>query len=262
MTLPASQETSGLLPILVTGASGNLGGELARQLARPGVHLILWGRDAARLQSTGRDCRANGAEVCVHIADIADLERTSADFAAQDDAHPFQLVMLVAGQGATRAPDAIIEDPAQVARQCHVNFTATAMLAALAAERMCARGSGRIGIIGSAAAAHSLPSAPSYAGSKAGLARFADALRLSARPCGVTVTLASPGFIAGGEALVGRPARPFEMPVDRVARAVIAAVMAGKAEQIVPRWFGLLKWFDRALPAPLRDRLLSGLPNP
>jgi hypothetical protein len=78
----------------------------------------------------------------------------------------------------------------------------------------------------------------------------------------VTVTLATPGFIAAATTPAGRPARPFELPVDRVATAVIAAVMAGKAERIVPRWFALVKWFDRALPAPLRDRLLSGLPNP
>ncbi len=247
---------------MVTGASGNLGSELARQLAQPGVHLSLWGRDLARLENTARECRAKGATIAIHGVDMSDLENASAALAAQDDAHRFALVMLVAGQGATLSPGAIIEDPAQVARQCHVNFTATATLAALAASRMCARGAGRIGIIGSAAAAHSLPFAPSYAGSKAGLARFADALRLAARPHGVSVTLATPGFIAAGETMAARPARPFALPVERVATTVIAAVMAGKTERIVPRWFGLLKWFDRALPAPLRDRLLSGLPNP
>ncbi|MCU0947384.1 MAG: SDR family NAD(P)-dependent oxidoreductase [Porphyrobacter sp.] len=251
------------LPVLLTGASGNLGGELARQLARPGVRLSLWGRDLPRLESTAQACRDKGAQVAVRVIDLADTAAARSAFAAEDEAAPFAMVLLVAGQGATLAAGATIEDPEQVASQCHLNFTATAALAAAVAERMCARGHGRIGIIGSAAAAHSLPFAPSYAASKAGLARFADALRLAARPHGVSVTLATPGFIsAGSNAAAARPPRPFEIPVERVARAIITAVDARAAERVVPRWFTLLKLFDRALPRPLRDRLLSSLPNP
>lgn len=260
-----SQTTPGdrvQIPVLVTGASGNLGGELARQLARPGVHLSLWGRDVSRLESTGRACRKRGATTSLRCIDIGDVAATSHAFAAEDTATPFDMVLLVAGQGLTAADNAIIEDPEQVVRQCHLNFTATAALASEAALRLCDRKTGRIGIIGSAAGFHSLPFAPSYAASKAGLARFADALRLAVQPHGVTVTLATPGFIASETAQPNRPARPFEMPVERAARLIIAAVAAGAAERIIPRWFVLLKWFDRALPGFLRDRLLSSLPRP
>ena len=251
------------LPVLITGASGNLGGELARQLARPGVRLSLWGRDWPRLEAAAQTCRALGAQVTVRAIDLADIAAAQSAFGSEDAAAPFGLVLLVAGQGATLRAGEIIEDPEQVARQCHLNFTATAALAAVVADRMCARGGGRIGLVGSAAANHSLPFALSYAASKAGLARFADALRLAARPHGVAVTLVSPGFIAAdSQAAAQRPPRPFEIPVERAARAIIAAVEAGAAERIVPRWFGVLKLFDRALPRRLRDRLLSGLPNP
>jgi len=248
--------------MLVTGASGNLGGELARQLACEGVHLSLWGRDRGRLEATAAACRARGAKVAVRIIDLADVNAACAAFDAEDEAVRFAVVLLVAGQGDTLAPGAVIEDAAQVARQCHLNFTATAALAAQVAARMCARAGGKIGIIGSAAAAHALPFAPSYAASKAGLARFADALRLAARPHQVNVTLATPGFIAADPALAPRPARPMEISAERAARAIIKAVQAGAPERVVPRWFGLLKWFDRALPRRLRDGLLSALPRP
>lgn len=248
--------------MLVTGASGNLGGELARQLARSGVYLSLWGRDRERLEAIAGACRARGAQVSLRVIDLADVAAAGAAFEAEDAATPFAVVLLVAGQGATLGPGDVIEDPVQIARQCHINFTVTAALAAQAAARMCARSGGKIGIIGSAAAAHALPFAPSYAASKAGLARFADALRLAAKPHKVTVTLATPGFIAADPALGPRPARPLEISADRAARAIITAVQAGEAERIVPRWFGLLKWLDRALPRRLRDGLLSRLPRP
>ena len=38
--------------ILITGASSGLGAALARALARPDVTLLLWGRDAARLDAS------------------------------------------------------------------------------------------------------------------------------------------------------------------------------------------------------------------
>lgn len=248
--------------MLVTGASGNLGGELARQLACSGVYLSLWGRDRVRLEATAAACRARGAQVAVRIIDLADVSAARAAFDAEDEAAPFAMVLLVAGQGETLGPGAVIEDPAQVARQCHLNFTATAALAAQVASRMCARSGGKIGIIGSAAAAHALPFAPSYAASKAGLARFADALRLAARPHQVTVTLATPGFIAADPAAAPRAGRPMEISAQRAAQAIIRAVQAGEAERVVPGWFSWLKWLDRALPRRLRDGLLSALPKP
>lgn len=157
LTDPAIRCDSASVPMLVTGASGNLGGELARQLARSGVHLSLWGRDRERLEATAGACRARGAQVSLRLIDLADVAAAGAAFDAEDTATPFAVVLLVAGQGATLGPGDVIEDPAQVARQCHLNFTATAALAAQAAARMCARTGGKIGIIGSAAAAHALP---------------------------------------------------------------------------------------------------------
>ena len=43
--------------ILITGASGGIGSALARAYAAPGVTLLLWGRDAARLEEAAAACR-------------------------------------------------------------------------------------------------------------------------------------------------------------------------------------------------------------
>jgi short-subunit dehydrogenase len=250
------------LRVLITGASGQLGGDIARQLAGHGVFLSLWGRDYSKLEVASARCRANGSDTALRTVDLANLDSALAALADEDSVAAFDIVLLVAGQGDTQLPGAMVEDPSQVARQCHINFTAPCAMAALIADRMCARKQGRIGIIGSAAAFHSLPFAPSYAGSKAGLARFADALRLAAKPHGVTITLAVPGFIAAPPGSAARPARPFEIPVETVAEAIIAAVLKGQAELIVPRRFAALRWLDTLLPRAVRDKLLSALPAP
>lgn len=248
--------------ILISGASGTLGRELAVRLARPGARLLLWGRDAARLEEVAGSCRARGAQVEIRSLDLADLDAALAALDEEDAAGPFELAFLVAGQGDTRPPGAVVENPAQVARLCQVNFTAPAALAAAMADRMAARGKGRIALVGTAAASHSLPFAATYAGSKAGLARYADALRLSVRDRGVSVTLVTPGFFAGARADGAIPSRPGEISAGRVAETMIEAVLEGRAELVVPRRFLLLRWFDRLLPRPLRDRVLLSLRLP
>ncbi len=124
--------------------------------------------------------------------DLADAAAAVAALVAADRHTPIAQAWLVAGQGDTTPPAAIIEPAEQVARLFTVNSAAPAALAAALADRMAQRGHGRIVLIGSAAAFHALPFAAAYAGSKAGLARFADALRVAVAPAGVTVSLVSP----------------------------------------------------------------------
>lgn len=244
--------------ILLTGATGLLGRELAKRIARPGVRLSLWGRNIALLDAVAVQCRAAGAEADICALDLSDAEAALIALETQDDAEPFDIALLVAGQGDTLPPGAIVEPPAQVIRLMQTNFVTTSAMASLLADRMARRGSGRIGIMGTAAASHSLPFAASYAGSKAGLARFTDALRLAVAKRGVSVTLISPGFFGEDGAL----ARPGEIGASVVAERMVAAVMAGKAELVVPLRFLLLRWLDRLLPRPLRDRLLLALRLP
>lgn len=244
--------------ILITGASGTLGRELAFRLARAGVRLVLWGRRESALRTLARQCREAGAEVEVCLMDVSDLQAALIALQAQDDTNPFDMALLVAGQGDTRPQGALVEPPAQVMRLVHTNLAAPAAMASLLAERMSARGSGRIALVGSAAADHSLPFAAGYAGSKAGLARFADALRLAVKDNGVSVTLVSPGFFGDGE----QSSRPGEIAAGIVAERMVAAIHAGKAELVVPRRFLVLRWFGRLLPRPLRDIVLLSLRLP
>lgn len=244
--------------ILITGATGALGGALAHRLARPDTHLLLWGRNEQRLAAVAAACRAAGAEVSPLQVELAQVQDALAKLATEEASGPIDMALLVAGQGDGVPPGATLEAPEQVARLVSVNFTAPATLATDLARRMAARGSGRILLVGSAAGFHALPQAPAYAASKAGLARFAEALRIAVQPHGVQITLVSPGFIDWAEG--GRPMpRGLMLSLDEAARRILAAFDAGVAHAIIPRRFILLRWFDRALPGALRDRLLRRL---
>lgn len=248
--------------ILVTGASGGLGGALARHYAAPGARLSLWGRDPARLAAIADDCRAAGAETQVRSLDLVDIDAALAALVAEDAADPFDLVLLASGRGDVRGPGLRVEEAATVARLGTINFTAPAALAAAAAGYMAERGHGRIVLVGSAAAFHALPFAAAYSGTKAGLARFAQALRLSVRGHGVSVTLVSPGFIdtAAGRKVPGP--KPMLMRPEAVAARIARAAERRQAHLVLPWPFAVLRLLDRLLPGPLRDRVLLGLTPP
>ncbi len=248
--------------ILITGASGELGGALARCYSRDGVRLSLWGRDLGRLAAIADACRALGAIVETRSIDIEDVAAAVAAAVEEDAAAPFDLVLLVSGLGDTRPTGEQVEPAELVARLGTVNFTAPAAMGAALAGRMASRRRGALVFIGSAAAFHALPFAAAYSGTKAGLARFADALRLNVRPYGVSVTLVSPGFIDTEAGRQTHDGRAFAMAPDLVAKRIEQAVRRKKAHLILPWPFALLRAFDRLLPAVLRDRLLLSLTPP
>lgn len=133
-------------------------------------------------------------------------------------------------------------------------------MVATLAGRMAAGGQGHIALIGSAAAFHALPFAAASA--KAGLARFAQALRLSMAAHGVSVTLVSPGFIdtAAGQKVPGP--KPFLMHPSDVAARIAKAIAHRQVHLILPWPFALLRLMERLLPACLRARLLLSLTPP
>lgn len=247
------------MAILITGASSGIGAALAGRMAAPGVHLSLWGRDAARLDEVARRARAAGASVDLVRLDLADPGQAARAAEAADDAHAFDTVILAAGRGGMREAGRLTEEPAEVARIAAVNLAAPMALASALAARMAARGGGRIALVGSAAAFVPLPQAPAYAASKAGLAVFASGLRLALTGSGVSVTLISPGFVDTPMSQGLYCPKPFLMTADRAASLIVAAVERRTRHAIFPWPFALLPLIVWLTPAFVRDRLLLRL---
>lgn len=248
--------------ILIVGASGGVGSALAHHYARPDMVLSLWGRDTARLASLAKACETAGASVNVRSLDLSDVKGAVDAMLAEDERSSFDLAIFAAGLGDIRATGAVVEDADLVARLGTINFVAPAAMTAALAGRMAARGKGRIVLIGSAAAFHALPFACAYSGTKAGLAHFAEALRIGMQRHGVRIVLVSPGFIDTPATRQVQGSRPLSMSPAVAAAKIARAAALGKAHVITPWPFSLLRWFDCLLPRPLREKLLLALSPP
>ncbi|MCY1670976.1 SDR family NAD(P)-dependent oxidoreductase [Novosphingobium sp. SL115] len=246
--------------MLIVGASGELGGALACHYAGLGASLTLWGRDAARLDRISRACTDAGARTTdTASVDLNDTRLMLDRATAADTATPFDLLVIASGRGDIRDAGARCENALTVAEMVQVNFAGPAALATALGERMAARGKGQIVLIGSAAAFHALPFATAYAGSKAGLARFAEGLRINLKRHGVSVTLVSPGFINTQAARNVPGPKPLALSAQRAAALIARATARGTSHVIMPWPFALLRVVDRMLPRPVRERLLQAL---
>lgn len=249
--------------VLILGASGELGGAIAQVYARSGARLSLWGRDMAKLDRISDTCRQLGAaQLSVCSLDLRQLDDAIAAAVAEDVTAPFDIAIVASGVGDIRSRGAVVEDAAHVARLVQVNFTAPAAIASALGDRMAARGRGSIVLVGSVAGFHSLPFATAYAGSKAGLARFADAVRIALRPHGVSVTLVSPGFIDTAAARKVPGPKPMMVSPQSAAQAIVSAARQGRAHLVMPWPFAILRLIDRVMPRFIRDRLLRSLTPP
>jgi short-subunit dehydrogenase len=245
--------------VLVTGASSGIGAELARFYARSGRILILWGRDAARLERVARECRALGAVAQVRVLDLTDGHAAIAAFRQDDTDHPVDLLILAAGLGDMRQQTERTERAETVLELGLVNYATPAALATAGAERMVARQRGHIVLLGSVAAFHALPFAAGYSGSKAGLLRFSEALGNGLAEYGVGVTLVSPGFVDTPMSRRVSSAKPFLQTAPQAARLIARAVEKERPHLIFPRLFAGLRVLDIIMPRPIRDAIMRRL---
>src|SRR3954468_15314052 len=233
--------------ILITGASSGIGAALARVAARPDATLLLWGRDAARLDGIATQCRARGAQVRTEIFDLRETAALASRLSAADAATPIDLAIFNAGLGGTAPDDAAAESPDTARAMAEVNFVAPIVGANLIADLMARRGGGQIVLVGSIAESYPLPMAPTYAATKAGLRMFAEALRLRLAKHGVTVTLVSPGFIDTPMSRKVTGSKTFQMGAGKAAAIIIRRSAQGAAVIVVPWQFRILRAATRLL---------------
>jgi len=220
--------------VLITGASGGIGEELARLFAAHGHDLVLVARTEDKLQSlSGELARAHGIQARALAADLADPAAPPRIFETlREQGVSIDILVNNAGFGATGAFAEI--DYGVEARMMQVNVAALTHLTRLFLPAMLARRNGKILNVASTAAYVPGPFMAVYYASKAFVLSFTEALAEETRGTGVTVTALIPGptetgfaSTAGNEhSLLFRTGTV--MSAAAVARVGYDGLMAGK----------------------------------
>jgi 3-oxoacyl-[acyl-carrier protein] reductase len=177
---------------LVTGATGGIGGAIARALHAQGAHVVLSGTRQAALDGLSAELGVRVSVVAANLSDSADVDGLigKAEAAANG-----QIDVLVANAGITR--DGLMlrmkdEDWEQVIK---VNLESYFRLSRAALRGMMKRRFGRIIGITSVVGVTGNPGQANYAASKAGMIGFSKALAQEVASRNVTVNCVAPGFI-------------------------------------------------------------------
>jgi short-subunit dehydrogenase len=250
--------------VLVTGASGGIGEQLARVFAKNKCNLILVARSQAKLQSLADELKSQYGTNCTVISsDLSDPAAPAALF-EQVKAAGLHVDILVNNAGLLYEGPLHANPLESHLQLLQVNVQACVALAYLFLKPMLEKRSGKILNVASTSAFQPVPMLSTYGASKAFLLSFSEALSIETQGTGVTVTALCPGFtntdmIAkdnGGKSM-NLPFVP-NMEASEVAQEGYDACMAGKFMHINGRMNQLVVEVGRFQPRPLR-RFLSGL---
>lgn len=245
--------------ILITGASGAIGGALAREYAAPGVELILQGRNIAMLEALSAECAARGARASSWSLDVRDVEglrRWAGEVASM---RPPDLVIANAGVNIDVGPDGAGERWEDVEALLDVNVRAVMALVDAVLPALRARGRGQLALMGSLAGYFGLPVTPSYCASKAAVKAYGEALRGWLAPEGIRVNVVMPGYVNSPMCRAMPGPKPFLWTPERAARAIRRGLEKDRARITFPFPLDLGTWCLSVLPAELSVRLVRWL---
>ena len=217
---------------LITGATGGLGGAIAKALHRQGATVAISGRQLDKLELLAAEL---GGRVVVCPCDLARKEEV-AKLIDVASAKLGRLDILVNNAGLTRDNLFMVMKDEQWEEVIAVNLTSTFMLMRAAARAMmrAKTGYGRIINISSISGIMGNPGQGNYAASKAGMIGMSKSLAREVASRGITVNCIAPGFIKTPmtDALTDKqttsikeaiPAQRFGTPDDVAAATVYLA---------------------------------------
>ncbi|MCV7429416.1 SDR family NAD(P)-dependent oxidoreductase [Mycobacterium montefiorense] len=219
---------------IVTGASSGIGEQFAEILSRRGYPVVLVARSAGRLEELAGRLGPNAHPL------PADLSDRSARAALPDRVAALGLIpdILINNAGLSTLGRVAKSVPEQEINLVEVDVAAVVDLVSRFLPGMVDRRRGAILNVSSVAAFGPLPGQAAYGAAKAFVLSYTHSLRGELRGTGVTATALCPGPVdtgfgeaAGFDKAEAEAALPRIMwvPVDKVARAGIDGLAAGKA---------------------------------
>jgi short-subunit dehydrogenase len=249
---------------LITGASGGIGSQYAKQLARRGYDLILVGRDSGRINAlAGELARKYSGRVeglAADLSDPGDLQRVEARLRTDES-----VTMLVNNAGTGATASLLDSQLAEIDQMIALNVKALTRLTHAAVPGFVERGAGDI--INIASVVGLVPELLNgvYGATKAYVLAFSRSLQHELASKGVHVQVLLPGATATKFwADSGMPVEQLPPEVVMSAEDLVAAALAGFDQgefATIPSLPNAADWnaYEKALDA-LRPNLSRALP--
>ena len=225
--------------MLVTGASSGIGAAMARELAGAGAVVAMCARRHDLLEAVLADCRRSVPECTARTIDLAELDALE-DFVADVTSELGGIDVLVNNAGGATGSDALSTPWTEIEYVNRINYLSPVRLTLAALPAMVERGAGQVLTVSSMAARTSTPGEAAYAGAKAALSAFMEALAAELWNRGVTFHLVYPALIDltpgldGDDAIAVSGTGAERIPAPVLARAMRHQLEAGDFELYMP----------------------------
>lgn len=177
--------------IVLTGASGGIGGALAVELARRGARIGLVGRNGDALHALADSLSGTGAALEIIATDLTHAEGR-ADIRRAMQTRFGGVDILINNAGITDFGEFSAADPTLIEELMRINLLVPMQLSRALLPDMLAQGRGQIVNIGSIFGSIAFACFASYSASKFALRGFSEALRRELAGSGVGITYIAP----------------------------------------------------------------------
>lgn len=242
--------------IVITGATGGIGGALAPEYAAPGVTLILQGRRVARLEELAEQCRQAGARVLLAELDVRDLDALRAWVRLISDQEQPDLIIVGAGVNTDVGPDGAGEAWVNTQALIEINVLAAMATVEAALPAMRARRQGQIALFSSLAGWRGLPTTPSYSASKAAMKAYGESIRDWLAPEGVKVSVIMPGYVESKMCNEMPGPKPFLWSPGKAARFIRRGLAVDRPRISFPFPLNLGCWALGIIPQRMSSMIL------
>lgn len=244
---------------MITGATGVLGREFARQCYARGDNLLLTGRSAEKLETLKeRLSVSGGGDIRVFAADLADEAQRENMYAAFGG---LEISCLINVAGADIQKPFSEYTQQKLTFQTRVNFEAALSCTAFALSQRADRL--RILNISSVCGECPMPNFAVYSAAKGALTSFSKAIAAEYRGSGVTVTVVLPGSVYTRDDVkeyissLGAWAKFAAKQPDFVVRKSLKATERGKSCAVIGWANRLVLALSGMLPEGLRLRVIA-----
>jgi uncharacterized protein len=230
---------------LVTGATGGIGGAIARALHARGATVVLTGRRVELLEELRAGLGERVETIPADLSEQAGPQRLAEAAGAVD---------ILVANAALPASGRIEEfDPDEIDRSIDVNLRAPVQLTRALLPGMLERGRGHVVLVSSLSGKVASPRSALYSATKFGLRGFAAGLREDVEPLGIGVTVVFPGFVSDAgffaESGVKLPRWVGTNTPEQVAGAVVRGIERGRAElDVAPLSLRAGTWISQLVP--------------